>query len=231
MTAWSDIIAAAMILIDDVRWRDDLATSPAIFYRAKSDWVKLALPKLNRPPEFYEYLVRDLSEPEFAENSWTSDTDSLTAETVVETGNAGFDICSVALRSADGKQLTAYTDFEYDPETGDVTMGIQPQTGLNYTIDFYTDGSVNDLTPAQMNLFALAISSVWDERQDRNWLNMQMKIHDSAFQTASEGTYTEKINQRLMRNVQLFRDALSKYEQDCAYYGRFQNGNSSITLI
>ena len=135
------------------------------------------------------------------------------------------------LRSADGTQLTAYTDFEYDKETGEVVMGLQPSPGLEYTIDFYTDGALPDLTPAQRDLFALALAIVWDQRMDRNWLNLQMKIHDSAFSTASEGTYAEKINQRLMRNIQLFRDALSKYEQDCAYYGRFQNGNSSITLI
>ena len=36
MTGWSDVITAAMTIIDDARWRDDLATSPAIFYRAKA---------------------------------------------------------------------------------------------------------------------------------------------------------------------------------------------------
>lgn len=231
MTAWSDLIAAAMLIIDDVRWRDDLATSPAIFYRAKADWVKAAIPKLNRPPELYRYLTQNVTEPEYADISWTSDTASMTQTTELDTGCTGFDLCSVCLRSADGTQLTPYTDFTYDAESGVVEMGIQSAAGLEYSIDFYTDGELNTLTPAQTDLFALALAIVWDQRMDRNWLNLQMKIHDSAFSTASEGTYAEKINQRLMRNIQLFRDALTKYEQDCAYYGRFQNGNSQITLI
>lgn len=51
MTGWSDIIAGtAMTLINDVRWREELAADPAQFFRAKSQYVSLALPMLSRPP-------------------------------------------------------------------------------------------------------------------------------------------------------------------------------------
>ena len=231
MTAWSDLIAAAMLIIDDVRWRDDLATSPAIFYRAKSDWVKAALPMLNRPPELYRFLTQSMSEPTYASETWVSTVISTTEYTTAVVDMPNYSICSVCIRSADGLTLTPYTGFEYDDENGTVTFEPQTSAGIEYTIDFYADGEFAELTPAQINLFSLAIACVWDQRMDRNWLNLQMKIHDSAFSTASEGTYAEKINQRLMRNVQLFRDALTKYEQDCAYFGRFTTGNSQLKLI
>ena len=232
MTAWSDLIAAAMLLIDDVRWREDLATSPAKFYRAKSDWIKAAVPMLNRPPELYAFLTQNMVTPIYANAEWVSTEQSTTEETVVLSGiTEEYDICCVCIRSEDGTGLTPYYQFDYDKKNGTVTFDQQTSAGIEYTIDFYKDGTFSDLTPAQINLFSLAIAVAWDQRMDRNWLNLQMKIHDSAFSTASEGTYAEKINQRLMRNVQLFRDALTKYEQDCAYYGRFSRGNSQITLI
>ena len=231
MTGWSDVITAAMTIIDDARWRDDLATSPAIFYRAKADYVRAAMPKLNRPPELYAKLLAGMEEPAYDEAGWTSTAASMSAQTTVNTGKTGYALCSVAAYSADRTKLSAYTDFTYDAETGDVVFGLQSAEGIEYTIDFYTDGEFPDLTPAQTDLFALAIAIVWDMRMDRNWLNLQMKIHDSSFSTANEGNYAEKINQRLMRNVQMFRDALNKYEQDCAYRGRFQNRNSSVVLV
>ena len=43
-TAWSEIIRLAMVRIEDVRWNDELSISPAIFYRAKSDFVNSAIP-------------------------------------------------------------------------------------------------------------------------------------------------------------------------------------------
>lgn len=230
-TGWSDILTAAMVIIDDIRWRDDLATDPALFYRAKSDYVRSALAKMNRPPELYAYLLSGKSEPQFAATEWTSDEQSMEQETEIDTGFIGYDLCSVAAYSADGTKLTAYTDCEYDPETGFLAFGVQPSAGITYSIDLYTDGEFPTLTPAQMDIFALAVAIVWDQRMDRNWLNLQAKIHDSSFTPPSEGTYAEKINQRLMRNIQLFCDALTKYEQDCAYYGRFKQGDSSIILI
>ena len=230
-TGWSDIITSAMVIIDDIRWRDDLATDAAMFYRAKSDYVRSALAKMNRPPELYAHLLSGKSEPSYGATEWTSDEQSMTEETEFDTGFVGYDLCSVAVYNADKTKLTAYTDFDYDQETGIITFNLQPSAGITYSIDFYTDGEFPTLTPAQMDLFALAVAIVWDQRMDRNWLNLQAKIHDSSFTTPSEGTYAEKINQRLMRNIQLFRDALSKYEQDCAYFGRFKQGNENITLI
>ena len=236
-TGFTDIITAAMVIIDDIRWRDDLAANPAIFYREKADWVVKALASLNRPPELGEYLQQTMTAPAFADYEWTSDAASTSAETVVATGKTGFDICSVSVYNAAKTKLTRYAEAEatYDKTTGNVTFPVQSAAGISYTIDFYTDGTFggnNVLTVRQMELFSLAVAvCVWDQRMDRNWLNIQAKDHDSSFNPPSEGTYTEKVNQRLMRNIQLFNDKCSKYEQDCAYRHRFRGGIPQTTTL
>ena len=125
-------------------------------------------------------------------------------------------------------------DKELTAVTGNVTFPVQSAAGIKYTIDFYTDGAFGTqnkaLTVRQMELFSLAVAIVWDQRMDRNWLNIQAKVHDSSFNPPSEGTYTEKINQRLMRNIQMFNDKCTKYEQDCAFVNR-RGRISRMTLI
>lgn len=223
MTGWSEIISAAKLLIDDVRWQKELEISAAQFFRAKSDFVKMALPRLNRPPGLLDYLQENLSDPEYDSAQWESTEASTEIETVVSLGMAGYELCTVSQRTQGGLYSVPYTDFTYDAESGSVTFGIQPESGLEYEIDFYTDGSVNDLSPTQMRLFALAIAVTWDERFDRTWLNMQPKIKDQSFETVNEANWTEKVSQRLVRNEQALSDELNKYEQDCAFRARFRD--------
>ena len=233
-TGWSDIITAAMVIIDDIRWREDLAVSPAIFYRTKADWIKKALAQMNKPPELGEYLQKTMTPPAFATESWVSTQESTTQETVVATGTVGYELCSVCAYNATSMKLTPYAGAIYDKETGEITFPIQSAAGIRYTIDFYTDGTFggnNELTVRQMDLFSTAVAIEWDRRMDRNWANLQAKVHDSSFNTPSEGPYAEKINQRLMRNIQDFNDKCSKYEQDCAYKNRFRGGQQNTILI
>ena len=130
---------------------------------------------------------------------------------------------------AAGTHLLPY-DAEYNSETGIVTFPIQPEAGIRYAIDLYTDGEFPDLTVRQNELFAYAVAVVWDTRFERNFLNLQAKIHDSAFNVVNEANYADKISQRLMRNEQLFRDKLNKYEQDCAYAARFPRGSGTALI-
>jgi hypothetical protein len=180
----------------------------------------MALPMLTRPPDLEQYLTKDIILPEYGSTSWESDEASTTAESEVNTGLVGYEMVSVTHRSADGRDETPYTEAEYDPETGIVTFPVQSAAGLRYEIDAYKDGSFQVLDYSKMRLFSLAVAVVWDERFDRNWLNMQMKIKDSSFATAAEGQYTEKINQRMLRNRALLSDELRKYEQDVYYQSR-----------
>lgn len=217
MTGWSEVISATKLLIDDVRWQRELETSAARFFRAKSDFVRMALPRLNRPPCLLNYIREGMEEPEYGSYAWESTEASTSAATPIATGMSNYGLCTVALRSEDGLYETPYTDFTYDSESGVVVFSVQPSAGLSYEIDFYNDGEFNNLSEAQMRLFARAVALVWDERFERNWLNMQPKISDASFSTVNEANYQEKASLRLQRSIQAFEDELRKYEQDCAY--------------
>lgn len=234
MIGWSEIIQKAKLLIDDVRWDRELALSPARFFRAKSDWVLLALPLLNRPPNLTDWLKSGMVAPSYDDAEWVSTAESLEGPVTVKTGMAGYDLCSVTVLSGTGNPSPtgnggtgnpspteeAYTDFTYDKKTGAVTFAQQAAEDVVYELDFYTDGSFRDFDESIMRLFALAVAVVWDERFDNNWLNIQMKIHDSSFSTANEGNYAEKISQRRERNRAAFTEELKQYEQNRAYLTR-----------
>lgn len=229
MTGWSDILTSALTLIDDVRWREDLQTSPALFYRAKSDYVRMAMPMLNRPPQLQYALENGMQTPSFGEASWISPPGGTFTPTDVSTGMIGYSLCSVTIRGADG-MLTPYTGATYNAETGVVTFPEQTGGNVEYSIDFYTDGEFPDLTPTEMRLFALAVAIVWDEHFDRNWLNLQPKIKDASFETVNEATFSKQANERMRKNRAILSDELNKYEQDCAYRNRLKPPYST-TLI
>lgn len=221
-TNFTDIIKMAITLIDDVRDQRQLANNPALFYRRYSGYVEAALPLLNRPPELYTHLRDNVVYSSYADEAWISTSASTASKTDVSTSAVGYDLCSVVAMSDDGTYEEPYTDFTYDPDTGVVTFGIQEAEGISYDINFYNDGFISQtLTPAQLRLFALAVSVVWNERFTNNWLNLQPKIKDSVFETVNESNYMEKLTARAVQNRQAFQDELKKYEQDIAYANIF----------
>ena len=219
-TYFSEIVKTATVIIDDVRDREQLSLNPAVFYRRYSGYIEAAMPLLSRPPELYAFLRDKVVYSLFDDFAWTSTEASKSAETTVETGKTGYDICSVITVSEDG-YAEPYEDFTYDSETGNVTFAVQEDEGIIYEIDFYKDGYFNDtdLTPAQIRLFALAISVVWNERFENDWLNIQPKIKDNSFKSANEPGFISKLTERQLQYRQRFSDELRKYEQDIAYMG------------
>lgn len=235
MTAWADILTRAMVIIDDDRWREQLDLSPAEFYRAKSDYVRSALSLLCRPPELLTKLKNGMVLPSYTDAEWVSTQESTEGESVVETGAAGYDLCSVIQANTDAAgnvYYTAASGIAYDPETGNVTFPVQAQAGTRYLLDFYTDGAFEDLTETQMRLYSLAVAVIWDENFSRVWLDMTPKIHDASFTTVNEGNYLNTVTRRLVANRQSFNDELRKYEQDVAYYNVVTSrGGGAVTLI
>ena len=229
-TAWSTVITAAMQVIDDERWAEQLAIDPAQFFRAKSETLKYAMPLLSRPPELLTYLQEGIVEPEYAEGSWESTEASTESETQVETGFIGYELMSCVVRVG-GVEVLPYTDATYDAETGIITFPIQESAGIEYDWDLYTDGELPDLTPTQIRLFGLAMAVVWDEHFERNFLDITPKINDSSFKTVNEANYIEKGNHRLQMNRQSFNDELRKYEQDCAYMSVFKGGIKRVRFV
>lgn len=232
-TTWADIVAAALVQIDDVRLTEQMAVSPAQFYRRTSALIMQAVPLLSRPPELLEHLKRGMTEPEYDDFEWTSDAASVEGPTEVETGKTGYELCSVTQRVEHDNgtvSLIPYAGAAYDPESGVVTMPAQEKTGIGYDFDFYTDGTFPELTETQMRLFALAVAVVWDERFSRNWISMQMKIHDESFETVNEANYMAQATKRLHDNRIAFNDELRWYEQRSYYKGTVRN-NTKFTLI
>ena len=114
-----------------------------------------------------------------------------------------------------------YTDFTYDPETGVVTFPQQDSADVEYRLDFYTDGQfAHDLTFRQKRLLGLAIAVTWDNRFNREWLNIQPKVKDKRFNTPNENTTMKESTARYKENLQLFYSELRGYEQECAYMRR-----------
>ena len=231
-TAWADIISAAMVQIDDVRLDEQMAVDPARFYRRMSAVIWQAMPLLSRPPELLTFLKTGLVDSAYDDAEWTSTTESKTQPTVVETGKIGFDLCSCVFRQYMPNGTVALLPYavEYDAQTGNVTFPVQAEEGLDYELDFYTDGQFPTLTESQLRLFALAIAVVWDERFSRSWLNMMPKIHDESFDTVNEANYTQQITKRLHDNRISFNDELRWYEQRVAYTN-IVNNYTNIQLV
>ena len=231
-TTFSEIVKAATVIIDDIRDREQLSLNPAVFYRRYSGYVEAALPLLSRPPELYAFLRDKKVSSSFDETTWTSTPESTVEETEVDTGIIGYELCSVIMIQEDG-YAEPYEDFEYNSETGIVTFGMQEAEDIDYQIDFYNDGYFDvDLTPAQLRLFALAISVVWNERFENDWLTIFPKVKDTSFKSANEPGFIGKVTERQLQYRQRFQDELRKYEQDIAYMGfPMAHGNELRTMF
>ena len=231
-TAWADVVSAALIQIDDIRLTEQMQVSPAQFYRRMAAILTQAMPMLSKPPEFFTYIKKDMTAPEYDDFEWVSTTESTMAETQVETGKTGYDLCSCVLRVQQDNGTVSLVPYavSYDAETGIVTFPKQSDAELDYELDFYTDGSFQTLSETQLRLFALAVAIVWDERFSRNWLAMSMKIHDESFDTVNEANYTQQITKRLHDNRIAFNDELRWYEQRSWYAGTVLN-RTNVTLI
>ena len=230
MTAIADIIAQAMIYIDDVRLQEQLAVNPALFYRRMSGYIEAAMPLLSSPPQLMDYVSGKYEAPTYDDYTWVSTEDSTTETTVVQTGKTGYELCSIVSIDEDGNE-TPYEDAVYNAETGDITFPIQEASDIRYEMDFYNDGSTDDLTPTMKRLFALAITIVWEERFSNNWLNLTQKLHDSSFNTVNESNYMDKLTTRQKENRQRFQDELHKYEQNTAYKTIVSPYRHKVTLV
>ena len=221
-TPWTEIICNyAMPVMDDVRLIDQMGENPALFFRRMAMYMDLAIPMVSRPPELDSYLNYELVKPVYDDMIWRSTSESLEGETTVETTMTGYDLFSCSLREVDESGVVTSTPVSgvtYNPETGTVVFPKQETVGLEYNVDFYTDGSFfYDLTEAQKRLLGLAVGVVWDERFSRNWLNLTMKVKDASFDTVNESNYMREVQNRLFMNRHLLNDELRKYEQDVAY--------------
>lgn len=218
-TTWSEIITDyAMVEIDDLRMRAELQDNPALFFRGMSLYMKNAIPYFNNPPEMQQWMKN--TPPSFADYNWTVPTDTA-EETVVQTGQLGYELMSVQILSEEENGVvgvTPYIGATYDSETGNVTFPAGLTEGTQFQMDFYTDGTFdNDLTEEEKRILGLCVDYVWNTRFSGNWLNMQPKIQDANFSVGSEANYTRSQTERMRQKRIALNDEIHKYAQNVAY--------------
>lgn len=231
MTTVADVIGQAMIIIDDIRMQQELAVSPAQFYRRFSQYLEVAITLVTKPPELYEYISNGYNAPEYTESTWISTEESKYAQVTIDTGITGYELVSATIRSKDGTRKIPYSGFTYDPETGEITMPVQPEADIEYEFDYYNDGWFEHLTARMERLLAEAFAMVWDERFMRNWLNQTPKLQDASFSVVNEANYMSKLTERMTANRLRFSDELRNYEQDFAYRNTVGGVKPTIIFI
>lgn len=220
-TTWAEIISNyTMPLITDVRLDELIASNPAQYFRKMQFYLQSGIPSFKRPPEVRRYLEDGLVFPKFTDAEWVSTDASMSQETTVATGKAGYELFSCSLVQVDGAGTTYYIPYPgptYDAETGNVVFPAQSTAGLIYTMDFYKDGSfAHDLTLTQKRILGLCTAEVWYEPITNNWLNMQPKNSDKSSDTKAEAPNIQAMTARMREVKADLNAALRSYEQDCA---------------
>lgn len=223
----------AMVEINDIRLDRVLTDNPALFYRRMWLYFSHGLPQFSRPPEIRQYLETGLIAPEFADFEWVSTDESVLDSETVETGLIGYELFSCALVETDGAGntiYTAYPDAEYDPETGEVEFPAQSAVGLEYTMDFYTDGSfAQTLTRTQKRILGLCTHAAWESRFTNDFLKRQPKNKSKSFDTISEAATTAADTVRIKVVRANLETEIEKYERDCEYATEVPN--QQVTFV
>ena len=222
-TTFSDILLGyVMQEIDDETWADELALSPARFFRAKSDSVLNGISRFNRPPEVQQWLAH--VPPKY--DDFTFDPVGVSANPfVIHTGKTGFEMCSVVVCEPGRNGVSQYSaTSEYDATTGDVKVYWSIEGSQYVEIDFYSDGRfIFNLDEETKNILGLCIAYNWFNRFAANWLNMQPKIRDKSFDIASESAHMTSATARSKELRLTLDDRLLHYEQNLYYRQQIPN--------
>lgn len=243
MTGWSDIVCDyAMVFINDDRMADKLKNNPARFLREMSLFMRLAIPRFNRPAEMIPYLKAGEG-PKYDSFLWTAperpqeeDKPAPLAEEpeepeeppappegmiAVQTGMKDYELCSVVVRGTDrygNITETPYPQTQYNAETGEVYFpeGVEP--GTVFDMDFYTDGYfTNELTSEMKRILGLCVQSVWENRFTSQWLAREAKVIDRSFTPPNEANWTRAQEEKRRSLEATLNEELRQYEQNCAY--------------
>lgn len=208
----------AMQEINDINWTRELETSPARFFRAKSDTIIASIPLFNRPPEVQGWL--SYTAPSYDDYLYTVTENTHNAPTVIATGKTGYEMCSAVLISTDASGFPSYKPVtaSYDAESGDVTISASLKSGDSVDIDFYTDGVFDrEITPEMCSILAQCIAVKWFDRDFGNdWLDNKQKIKDKSFDIGSVSAQMTAVTARKKENRLALNDRLLHFEQNIA---------------
>lgn len=222
MTTYSEILTDyAMTLIDDPRWQRQLAENAAVFFRAKSLYVTLGIPRFCRPPQAVEWLAVE-KEPAFDDYAYVAEEVAEVAPVVINTYKKGFDLCCVGITSIDEAGNPFYTpikDFTYDKESGIVTIQHDLLGSTVVSMDFYSDGVFkHDLSVEMKRILGLCVQTVWENRFSSAYLMRTQKVTDKSFATPNESTWTKEQREKGIALESHLNDELYRFEQNYYYH-------------
>lgn len=223
-TTFIDVICNhAMVEIADERLQNEMAVSPARFFRKMSLFVINAVPRFNRPPEAREWLK--FTAPSYDEYDCSVPTDYESGALTIETGVTGYGMASVIRIAEDGYggyEHIAIPGAIYDAETGGVTI---PDGNVNsgdaLSIDFYTDGLFDrELGWDMKDILGLLIQYAWEFRFANDFLLQQPKIKDKSFDVGNEANHMRSANERMKFLQEQINQKLRAFEQNVEYRNR-----------
>lgn len=229
-TSWEQIETQAMTYIkNDLLLNEDMANRLPVFYWKMSAYMRLAIPRFNRPPEMIEKLSRT-TQPSFDSIIYTAETD-IEAEADIDTSQTGYDICSAGEIIEDDVGVPQYIPISiasYDKQTGVIKLKERITEGTEITFDFYKSAEFeSNLTFSEIDLLAFCVYVAWEHRFSNNAIERTSKIRDTSFTPVSEASMTNANTSRLREiNAELF-DRLRAYEQSVEYMGVVNHYNGA----
>lgn len=219
-TTWEEVEVLAQQYIKNepsLEW--DMANRLPVFYNRMAMYMRMAIPRFNRPPEMLPFLSK-YTAPDF-ENIEIRLEESVYEEGTIDTSLIGFDIYSVGLIEHD-----KYGDPQYSPiritnadsETGVLTVSRYIAEGSIVDVTAYRSGSFDhDLDDTQKGILAFCIYDSWEHRFDNDVLERTSKIRDSAFSPISEASQTAAGTQRQREVDKQMFDMLRAYQDNVEY--------------
>lgn len=219
MTLWEEIEIHAMQYIkNDISLERDMRSRLPVFYNRMAGYMRMAIPRFNRPPKMLLRLSK-FTAPQFA--SETRETSEEISEGhTFENLPQGYDIASagkIELDEYGSDPVYIPLPASYDTESGTVTVNAPVGQGARLVFDFYKSGCFGtNLNMTEKDILAFCVYNAWEHRFDNNALARTPKERDSTFTTISEASDTQANTARMkLADAQMF-SMLRAYEENLA---------------
>ena len=221
------------IYVDDINLSDLASDDPALYGRRMWEYLRVAIPLFQIPPEMQEYLLGTETNPKLTVPTYDSTTITLSGDSdSVDLGAdyKGYDICSCRVRSVNraGDVILTPIESSYDAETAIVTFSTTIAGGTVLDFDLYTDGKfIEDLTPSIMNILGICFQCVWQDRFNTDWLSIVSKVDDKSFSEQNRANKMRADTERLNQVRRKLAEEMRRFSQNL-YYKQIVNNKIEI---
>ena len=215
--------------INDERIAEVRESDPALYLRNMWFYLRIAISLFNHPTEIQRYLVGTndepkLEEPSFADTSITAEADIEGSETfALGDGFKGYELASCRERVTEINGRIGYymVDFEYDPETGNVTVNGNYPEGTIFDFDFANDGEFSEnLSGEIMDILGTGSGLAWREHFNADWLSIVSKVEDKSFKEQNRATDKRANTEQIEKMRMAFAGKMRRFEQNTYYKNR-----------